>query len=130
MRILLILCSLMISVNIHATDDKSMQELFKKYDAVMDDKKTDLIDEVFTKKFIEDSGGKKELIEKIGDLPKQLVAPKTEMSWKKGNKGNDTYLAKVKEVSPDKKKDSHEAEFIVVKEDGKLKIDGTLSDGD
>lgn len=129
MRILLILCSLMISINVHAVDDKSMQELFKKYDSVMDDKKTDLIDEVFTKKFIEDSGGKKELIEKISDLPKQLVAPKTEMSWKKGNRG-EVYLAKVKELSPDKKKDNHEAEFIVVKEDGKLKIDGTLSDGD
>lgn len=129
MRILLILCSLIISVNVQAVDDKSMQELFKKYDSVMDDKKTDLIDEVFTKKFIEDSGGKKELIEKIGDLPKQLVPPKTEMSWKKGNRG-EVYLAKLKEVSPDKKKDNHEAEFIVVKEDGKLKIDGTLSDGD
>lgn len=131
MRILLILCSLVISVSVHAVDDKSMQELFKKYDSLMDDKKIELIDEVFTKKFIEESGGKKELIEKIGDLPKQLVPPKTQMSWKKGNKGNNVYLAKVKEISNQKKKDdNHEAEFIVVKEDGKLKIDGTLSDGD
>lgn len=130
MRILLVLCLLMYSINTFATDDKSMQELFKKYDSLMDYKKTELIEEVFTKKFILESGGKKELIEKIGELPKELVPSKTQMTWKKGHKG-EVYLARVKEISKQKKKDNdQEAEFVVVKEDGKLKIDGTLSDGD
>lgn len=129
MHILLAISILFTSLQVCATDDKSMQELFKKYDSVMEDKKTDLIDEVFSKKFIEESGGKKELIAKIGELPKKLLPPQKTMSWKKGNKGR-VFLAKVREISTQKKADNHEAEFIVVTEDGKLKIDGTLSDGD
>lgn len=51
------------------------------------------------------------------------------MTWKKGLK-NEIYFATVKDASPNKsKKDKDEAEFIVMKEDGKLKIDGTISDG-
>jgi hypothetical protein len=50
------------------------------------------------------------------------------MSWKKGNKG-EIYLATLKEKSINKKiSSSSEAEFVVKKEDGKLKIDGTISD--
>ena len=113
-------------------DDKAMNELFQKYDQVMDYKKVELIDEIFTQKFIKESGGKTELIEKIKELPtpKTKVAPTTKATWRKGLKG-DIYFAKVKEVSPQKsKKEDHEAEFMVVKENGKLKIDGTISDGD
>jgi hypothetical protein len=105
-----------------------MSELFKKYESVMDHKKIELIDEVFTKKFIKESGGKKELIKKIKSLPESLVQSQTTMSWKKGNKG-EIYLAKLKEKSMNKNIPiSNEAEFVVIKEDGKLKIDGTISD--
>lgn len=129
MRIQLILLTALLSFNVVAVDDKSMQELFKKYDSVMDHKKVDLIEEVFTKKFIHQSGGKDELIEKIKELESPPSNTKTSMTWKKGTKGT-MYFAKVKEVTSNKsKKDNHEAEFIVVEEDGKLKIDGTLSDG-
>lgn len=130
MRILLILFSILFSMNVHAADDKSMQELFKKYDAVMDTKKVELIDEVFTQKFITNSGGKKELAEKIKELslPKGSP-PETKMTWRKGLKGQ-IYFAKVKEASTNKSKtESEETEFIVVEEDGKLKIDGTIGDG-
>lgn len=128
MRIQLIILTALISFNVIAVDDKSMQELFKKYDSVMDHKKIELIEEVFTKKFIYQSGGKDELIEKIKELETPPSNTKTSMTWKKGTKGT-MYFAKVKEVSPNKnKKGDHEAEFIVVEEDGKLKIDGTLSD--
>jgi hypothetical protein len=109
-------------------NDQSMSELFKKYESVMDHKKIELIDEVFTKKFIKESGGKKELIKKIKSLPESLVQSQTTMSWKKGNKG-EIYLAKLKEKSMNKNIPiSNEAEFVVIKEDGKLKIDGTISD--
>jgi hypothetical protein len=130
-RIQLILTFILLSFHAVATDDKSMQELFIKYDLLMDHKKTDLIDEVFTTKFIKESGGKKELIKKINDLPtsSEKSAPKSSMTWKKGLKG-EIYFAKVKEYSSNKKKGQvNEAEFIVLKEDGKLKVDGTISDG-
>ncbi len=128
MRIQLILILSLFSLSAFAVDDKSMQELFSKYDSLMDQKKVDLIDEVFTQKFIRDSGGKQELTDKIKELATPPSPIKTKMSWSKGQKG-EIYLAKVKEISSNKKKDSHEAEFIVIKEDGKLKIDGTMSDG-
>lgn len=113
-----------------AQDDKAMNELFQKYDQVMDYKKTDMIEDIFTAKFIKESGGKQELIEKIKELPtpKNKKTSTTKTTWRKGLKG-DMYFAKMKEVS-NNKKDSHEAEFVVIKENGKLKIDGTLSDGD
>lgn len=131
MRIQLILTFILISFNAFATDDKSMQDLFSKYDSVMDHKKIELIDEVFTQKFIKEAGGKEELIEKIKELSpsNQKSVQKTKMSWKKGLK-NEIYFATVKNLSPNKsKKENHESEFIVMKEDGKLKIDGTISDG-
>ena len=130
MRIQLIITALLFSLSSFAVDDKSMKELFKNYDLVMDQKKIELIDEVFTKKFIKDSGGKEELIQKIKGLTSPPPSqPESKMTWKKGNEG-EVYLAKVKEVSVNKKKDSHEAEFIVLIEDGKPKIDGTMSDAD
>jgi hypothetical protein len=119
---------LLISFYALGVDDQSMNELFQKYDSVMDHKKIELIDEVFTKNFIKESGGKKELIKKIKSLPESLVPSQTTMSWKKGNKG-EIYLATLKEKSINKKiSSSSEAEFVVKKEDGKLKIDGTISD--
>lgn len=131
MRIQLILTFILISFNAFATDDKSMQELFSKYDSVMDHKKIELIDEVFTQKFIKEAGGKEELIDKIKELSpsNEKSAQKTKMTWKKGLK-NEIYFATVKNLSPNKsKKENHESEFIVMKEDGKLKIEGTISDG-
>lgn len=130
MRIQLIILLSLFSLSAFAVDDKLMKELFEKYDQVMDQKKTDLIDDVFSKKFIRDSGGKEELVGKIKELAVPPSQNKTSMTWKKGQKG-EVYLAKVKEISANKsKKDSHESEFIVINEDGKLKIDGTMSDGD
>jgi hypothetical protein len=105
-----------------------MKELFHNYDLLMDDKKIELIDEVFTTKFIKESGGKNKLIEKIKQIspPQEKPVPKTSMSWKKG-KREEIYFAKLIENSKNKKKE-YETEFIVLKEDGKLKIDGTISD--
>lgn len=132
MRISIIFIIIIFSVSVMGSDDKSMKELFMKYDQVMDHKKIELIDEVFSQKFIKSSGGKEELISKIKELPapsekSKPMAP--DLSWRKGLK-NEIYFAKVKEISSNKnKKDVHETEFMVIKENGKLKIDGTLGDG-
>lgn len=130
MRIQLTLFCLLMSVNIFAVDDKAMQDLFKKYDLVMDQKKIELIDEVFSEKFIKESGGKSELISKIKDLtPPPSSVQKSSMTWKKGK--GETIHARVKEVSLEKhKKESETTEFIVVIENSKPKIDGTISDAE
>lgn len=130
MRIQLIFSLLLFSFVALAVDDKSMNDLFNKYNSLMDQKKIELVDEVFTQKFIKESGGKKELIIKINQLPvvkeNKKVAP--EINWRKGLKG-EIYFAKVKYTSQDKtKKTSQESEFMILKEDGKLKINGTISD--
>ena len=97
----------------------------------MDEKKVEFIDEVFTENFIKESGGKKELIKKINQQKndpeiKQNYA-QSQVKWKKGPK-NRFYLVKLKEFKSLGGK-SNEAEFIVILDHGKLKIDGTLSDG-
>lgn len=130
MRIQLVFL-LLFSMSAFASDESDMQELFKKYDLVMDYKKVEYIDEIFTDRFLKSSGGKEEFIEKVKDLTtpsdKSLI-PKTTMSWKKGQKEG-FFFATLKEVSSNKAKpSSHGTQFIVIKENGKLKIDGTLSD--
>jgi hypothetical protein len=130
MRIQLVILLLLSSLSAFATDEKSVKELFSKYQLVMGQKKTELIDEVFSKKFIETSGGKKELIEKIKELPlnNEKTLAKQDVSWRKGLSGKNIY-AKVKELTSDKsKKESKDSEFIIVNEEGKLKIDGTIGD--
>lgn len=129
MRIQLIIITIFFAFEVSAVSDKDMNELFKKYESVMDQKKVALIDEVFSEKFIKESGGKDELILKIKELTPPPSSPKSSISWKKGQRG-DIYLARMKEINPNKSKlKNHEAEFIVVEEKGKLKIDGTISDG-
>lgn len=135
MRILLIvLLSSFLTLNLSASEEKSVQELFTLYESIFNDKKVELIDEVFTKKFIQTSGGKEEFIKKIKSLPS---APrmhnknfsKLKKIWRKSHR-REVYFVKIQEPSTLKSKPNLEgSEFIVLKEDGKLKIDGTLSDG-
>ncbi len=116
-----------------ASSDKEMAELFTNYDSIMLKHKVELVDKVFTEKFLKNSGGKEEFVEKVKELPKDesksLGLPS--VSWKKGNK-DEIYFANLKEISSDKKKSSKDSgnRFIVVRENGKLKIDGTMSDAD
>ena len=130
MRIQLILISALFAFTAMASEDKDIKDLFKKYDLVMDQKQTELVDEVFTKNFIKSSGGKEELIQKIKELPKtdQKSLPKMNVSWKKGVK-DEVYFATLKEASSNKSKHADGSEFIILKEDGKFKINGTLGDG-
>jgi hypothetical protein len=129
MRIQLILILLSFSFTTLGVTDPEVKELFSKYDAIMDHKKVELIDEVFSKKFIKESGGKKDLIKKIKGLPLSLIETTSKVTWKKSPKGK-FYLARYEEISSLKKAPpAHGAEFILIKENGMLKIDGTISDG-
>lgn len=119
--------------NAIAASDKEMVELFKNYDAIMLKHKVELVDQVFTEKFLKNSGGKNEFVLKVKELPKDesksLGLPS--VSWKKGVK-DEMYFANLKEKSSDKKGSVPDSgsRFIVVREDGKLKIDGTMSDAE
>ena len=132
MRIQLIIF-LLLAGQVFASSDREMAELFMKYDSIMLKHKVELVDEVFTQKFLKESGGKSEFIEKVKELPKDqsksLKLPA--VSWKKGVK-DDIFFANLKEHSTVKKKGSADSgnRFIVIREDGKLKIDGTMSDAD
>lgn len=132
MRIQLIIFMLLFG-QAFAASDKEMAELFMNYDSIMLKHKVELVDQVFTEKFLKNSGGKNEFIEKVKELPKSenksLALPS--VTWKKGNK-DEIYFANLKEISSDKKKAAKDSgnRFIVVRENGKLKIDGTMSDAD
>lgn len=128
MRIQLILLICLFTTSVYASQDKAMSELFVKYEQVMSYHKVELVDEVFTKKFLKENGGKDEFIEKVKDLPLKKEKKgfgKLLDRWKKSKMKN-MFFAKIKtESSP-----HPESSFIVVEEDGVLKIDGTVSDGD
>ncbi len=109
-----------------ASDEKAIKELLINYDKVMIEHKTELVEEVFTKKFLSESGGKEEFIEKIKELPKVKKKSKIKRileSWKKSKIGN-MLVAKVKKDVSTKSSSN----FVIKEEDGKFKIDGTISD--
>ena len=126
MRVQLVLLALLFSNVSSANEGKEIAELFKKYDQVMTQKKVELIDDVFTQKFIQASGGKKELVEKISELKAEKKVPETKVTWQKKAKGKG-FLAK---LAPLDKKHQSSSEFILVEENGKLKINGTVGDAE
>lgn len=127
MRIQLILFFILFTVKTFANDDLAIQTLLKKYVSIVDEKKIELIDEVFTKSFLQDNGGKKEFIKKIKTLPAPLSAERSDIKWSK-SKTKELYLVKLIKTEFSKS-DNSTSEFTIIKEDGKFKIDGTLSDG-
>ncbi len=133
-QLITILLGLCFSLSVIADDSKEAKELFINYSKVMDQHKVELIDDVFTEKFIKESGGKDELIEKIKSLPlqKSITQKPVKVELKPGVKTKDLVFAKFSESSHlkgGKSEDSH-SEFILIREKGKLKIQGTLSDGE
>ncbi|MGE3611138.1 MAG: hypothetical protein AB7I27_16220 [Bacteriovoracaceae bacterium] len=124
MRIPIILL-LFISMNVLATDDKTVNDLFAKYDKVMNQNKIELIDEVFTKKFLTENGGKEEFISKVKSIPPKKSAP-FKITWEKGHKTKNIYA----KIIPQEKGKISNSKFILKDEDGKLKIDGTVGDVD
>jgi hypothetical protein len=132
MRIQLIFFLSLFSIGIQASDDKEMKELFKNYEQVMRHHKVELVDDVFTKKFIKDNGGKEEFVEKVKELPKLKEKKNLRSllkSWWKSKTGN-MLFAKIKHEDKKDEEKSHGSSFVIMREEGKLKIDGTVSDGE
>ena len=102
--------------------DQSMNELFKDYRSIMEERKVEKLEEVFSKKFIQENGGAKIFSEKIKKFPLKKDPRPIHLSWKAGHRNKNLYFAKLF-------KDSN-SEFIIIEEDNKLKIDGTLSDSE
>jgi hypothetical protein len=121
----ILVCFFALSAHAANSEEKDMRKLFDKYEKVMSQQETKLIEEVFTKKFLEAHGGKEAYAEKVKTLP--YIKPK---------KGVAKFFHKLKRSKVGKfftVKDNQDGEvsksFIVKEEDGKLKIDGTVSDG-
>ncbi len=135
MRLQLILLTLLFSSLASAVSDKEVKEVFSKYDTIVREHKFDLVDEVFTAKFLKDVGGKEEFIQNIKEFPrdnsksKALTLP-SKIEWKKGVR-DEIYFAKKIERSNLKsnaQEPKSDKSFVLKKENGKLKIDGTISD--
>ena len=122
---ILLVCLLFSFSAFGGAQEKEMRKLFDKYDQVMNQQKVELVDEVFTKAFLEGHGGKDEFVAKVKTLP--YVKPKKGIAklFQKLRKSKVGRFFTVKE----KRDGDVSKEFIVKEEDGKLKIDGTLSDG-
>lgn len=113
-----------LSLSSFARTNKEMDTLFEKYDEVMSQHKVELVDEVFTEAFLQGHGGKEEFIAKVKTLPiekKKKGLGLIVQKWKTSKVGK-FFSAKVKG-------NAQSTEFIIKEENGKLKIDGTLSDG-
>lgn len=129
MRIQIVFLSLLFLSPAWSYKDSVVDDLFRKYDLLFYDKKVELIDEIFTKKFIQSSGGKSELVQKIKELSADETRSESSVQWKE-SKTKNKYLARMKTTSFFKGQvKSRETEFVIIKENGILKIDGTISDG-
>lgn len=129
MRISIVLIGLLVNLAYAAPEDTNIKKLFEKYEQVFDDHKTELVEEVFTKKFLEGNGGKEEFIKKVKSEPKSKEKSNLakNMTWKKGVIDR-IWFGRFKNDKKSKEPASS-SEFIIVEENGKFKIDGTLSDG-
>ncbi|HXH32176.1 MAG TPA: hypothetical protein VNJ01_15330 [Bacteriovoracaceae bacterium] len=106
-------------------EDQAIKELFVKYDQVMLQKKLELVDDVFTKKFFSENGGRSGYLSRIKELRAPAGAA-TDLTWKKGVRKR-IFFAQLKDKNSQDKTEQH-PQFVIVSEDGKLKIDGTISD--
>jgi hypothetical protein len=125
MRIQLMLFLLLFSLPTHSSEEKEIEFLFEKYQSIMTNKKINLIEDVFSTKFLKDNGGKKELIEKIKELKVDKKQPRPKLGLRKGLM-DEIYFIKL--VPAGKSESSVSNEFIIKKENGKFKIDGTMTD--
>jgi hypothetical protein len=104
-----------------------MQQLFEKYDEVTKYHKVELVEDVFTENFLAQNGGKEKFISKVKSVPKEKKKKGLGLllnKWKKSKMG-EFFSAK----RDGQNEDSARTEFIIKEEAGKLKIDGTISDG-
>lgn len=119
---IIILC--LLSFNLFAAaEDAAITDLLTKYGDVMEGGKKELVSDVFTKKFLDGAGGKEEFSKDLKKLDKRADLGKA-MTWRKGH-SSETWYAKFK-TDPKSKAPASSTEFVIIKEDGKFKIDGTI----
>ena len=113
------------SLSAFASPEKEVKTLFENYDEVMSRQKIELIDEVFTQEFLKEHGGKEEFVTKVKTLPylKKKKGLGIMLQKLKASKVGKFFSIKAKSGA------AHSSEFILKKENGKLKINGTVSDG-
>jgi hypothetical protein len=102
-----------------APSESEITALFERYDQIIEGKKISFND-VFTVKFIKESGGEKAL--RSGWEREKKVSYKLQIT--PGRKDKD--LVFVKRIHPNEK--SSDSSFIVVNKSGKWLIEGTISD--
>lgn len=117
MRFQMILLFFFISLNTFASDDQEIKLLLSHYSEITRQHKVTLIENVFTQKFLHENGGKNEFEKKVKSQPLSKI--KDSFTWKKGVKEN-LYFAQLKPNA--------DSQFIIVKENGKWKINGTIND--
>lgn len=120
MSIRIILISLLFSFSAWSSDESEIKALLHNYALIMGQHRIELIDKVFSQKFLLENGGKKEFIEKVKTLP--LSKKIDEYQFKKGNKPH-IYFASMKNKK-------NESELLINKENGVWKINGNMSDAD
>lgn len=102
-----------------AESDADFKKLFTDYNDVMTGNSPGLVNEVFTLRFLKDSGGKESLLAKIKSDKDKTKIDLSKMKWRKGQSGQ-FYFVKLDPQST--------SDIVVKKENGKLKVDQTLSD--
>lgn len=122
-----ILVVLLLSASAFAdkSKDKEIKVLFEKYDKIMYQQKVELVDDVFTKDFLEGHGGKEAFIAEVKTYPyvkEKKFFGRMIQKLKKSKVGK---FFTVKAKSEDNKTSN----FILKEEAGKLKVDGTIGDG-
>ncbi len=100
---------------------KEIKQLFAKYDKIVEGNKDVSVADVFTKKFIADAGGEKSL---LGGWEKEKKATYV-LSIKPSRTNKDR--AYVQRVPAGSKQKPHSS-FVVVKEQGKWRIEGNIED--
>ncbi len=126
----LLICLALLSGPAMAGLDSDVKALFEKHEKIIHLHQTELIEQVFSKRYIQDKGGLKDFEASIKEKPKADEKKLKDMSvsWKKGAV-TDRILARREEMKNGKKDKGH-TEYIVIKKDGKLIIDDTIGDAD
>lgn len=100
---------------------EEIKQLFAKYEQIIEGKKDVKIHDVFTKKFVKEAGGEKALFD--GWEKEKKMSYDLNIKPSRNNKDR-VYVQRVPAGSKQK---SHSS-FIVVREAGKWRIEGTIGD--
>ena len=100
---------------------EEIKQLFAKYEQIIEGKKDVKVHDVFTKKFVSEAGGEKSLLE--GWEKEKKVVYDLNIKPSRNNKDR-VYVQRI----PAGSKQKAHSSFIVVKEKGHWRIEGTIGD--